>query len=124
MEKHAQKRHFEMHLGVYDLDLGRTDLGEYAEDSSQYRGVTITFNKDSTFSLNMEVPFMYGSFGTWEASGARFEEWNRLFFDGKNIGEQFTEPWTMDSIFYINSCAPRIGAEGIGKIYFKKRPRK
>ena len=112
-----------MQLGGYYLDLDKTDLGSYAEDSSQYRKLIITFNKDSTFHLNMEVPFINGISGIWEASGAGFEEWNRLFFDGeKDIGAQFTKPWTVDSIFYINSCTPRDGAENIGKIYFKKRP--
>lgn len=54
---------FNEFIGTFSLDLDQTSLGGYP--SKQYENLEITFNNDSTFNLNMNVPFLYDSAGKW-----------------------------------------------------------
>jgi|688.fasta_scaffold345603_1 hypothetical protein len=123
----AEEANFQKQVGTYTLDLRRTDLGSYSRDSNKYRLLTITFNSDSTFVMNMRVPFIFDSMGKWNAAGGGLEDWNWLYFKSwgyekyeKNRGNQFSQPWTTDSVFYLNGASPRSGEYGVQEIYFKK----
>jgi hypothetical protein len=121
----ARKDNFMMQIGTYRIDMEKTDLGFYKKDSLIFSNLEITFCKDSTFSMNMSVPFLYDSIGVWIADGGA-EAWNSLDF-GNNIrpdfrGIPFTRPWTYDSIFYIVGPTPKRGKKHISKLYFKKLP--
>lgn len=119
--KEGETRNFKAQLGTYILDIAKTALGNYSKDSDIYKNLHITFKKDSTFSMNMKVPFIYDSIGTWKPAGEGVETWNYLFYkSNKNICTQFTQPWTDDSIFYMNSTTPQKDAAFIREIYFKK----
>jgi hypothetical protein len=120
-DKKAKVRNFNMQIGTYLLDIKRTNLGVYNKDTTLYKQLLIFFKSDSTFYLNMNVPFIYDSVGKWSVAGAYIEDWNILYFKRNNkISDQFTSPWSEDSIFYINSATPREGNELIQKIYFRK----
>ncbi len=108
-------------LGTYIIDFQKTNLGNYYIDRELYKNLQITFNKDLTFSFNMKVPFIFDSAGTWSPSKGAFEEWNWLYYKkNPKISTQFTEPWKLDSVFYMNSTTPQSGKENIKEIYFKK----
>ncbi len=123
----ARNEHFQKQIGNYTLNVDKTDLGVYKKDSSLYRNLTLSFKEDGTFSLNMQVPFIFDSVGTWKASGLSLDEWNTLYYkswnySNNNSGEQFTQCCDTDSTFYINSATPQKGQENIQEIYFKKLP--
>ncbi len=68
------------------------------ETKTAKNDLSITFNADSTFKMNMKVPFMYDSIGTWKARN--MNEWNWLIFksfkydfSNENSGSQFTRPY-------------------------------
>jgi hypothetical protein len=110
-------------LGTYELDLHKTNLGNYKKDSINYKRLQIIFKSDSTFIMNMKVPFMYDSVGTWEAGN--MQEWNYLYYASfkyskAGTGEQFTRPEYADSSFLLNSSTLQKGSQSIGEIYFKK----
>ena len=126
-EREAQRRNFNKQIGEYILDVEKTKLGKYAQDSLLYSNLKIVFREDSTFYMNMPVPFLYDTAGVWLAEGDGFESWNRLYYNNRkyenhdiNTGNQFTEPWTRDSVFYINGATSRTEMEAIQEIYFKK----
>ena len=117
----AKKKNFQKQLGTYVLDIRRTNLGSYAKDSDLFKNLYITFKEDSTFIMNMKTPFIYDSIGIWNVGGTGVEAWNYLSYKrNRNITTQFTQPWTSDSIFYMNSTTPRDSADFIQEIYFKK----
>jgi hypothetical protein len=111
-------------VGIYNLDIHKTELGIYLKDTILYKNLQLTLRSDFTFNFNIPVPFIQGTKGTWigasDPVGA--ESWNQLFFSDSDIkyGTQFTPPWTKDSILYINSNAPRKGQEAVFVVYFKK----
>ncbi len=105
--------------GTYSLDLSQTNLGGYS--TIQYKSLEITFKNDSTFSLSMNVPFIYDSVGKWVPTKGGLEDWNWIFYkNNPRISTQFSQVWTEDSIFYFNSATPKEGAEALSKIYFRK----
>ena len=126
----AREKNFIRQIGVYSLDLKRTDLKEYRSDSIKLKNLRITFNKDSTFTINMSVPFIFEEHGKWVADGGDFESWNWLSYDSWlkkerleiGNGQQFTEVYleNKDSIFYINGATPKENNKFIQEIYFKK----
>lgn len=124
--ENKDKRHiFEKQLGTYLLDIRKTRLGSYAKDSNLYKGLSITFNGDSTFIMNMKVPFIYDSCGTWIAGDGSPYNYNQLFYKSfkynKNgSGEHFFPVSSADSVFLLNSTTPQKGNEIIEEIYFKK----
>jgi hypothetical protein len=115
-------------LGSYVLDLTKTKLGdEYIADSGRYKALTITFLSDSTFKMNMRVPFMYDSVGIWKAGNVN--EWCWMLFkgfkydvDNENSGSQFTRPFEegADTLFLINAATPQDYQKTISDIYFRK----
>lgn len=126
-ERKGREITFERLLGSYKLDVSKTKLGNYSKDSNIYKNLSIKFNADSTFEMNMKVPFLYDSIGTWKAGN--FNEWNWLLFknfeyhlSNKNSGSQFTRPYIENSktYFLINGATPQDGADIIQDIYFRK----
>lgn len=120
-------KNFKAHVGEYMIDMSRTDLETYAKDSNIYRGLKIIFFEDSSFKLNMNVPFLHDSLGTWVAGN--MNEWNWMEFKSFSYsteewssGTQFTRLHDMngDSIFLINAATPQDGENTISTIYFKK----
>lgn len=117
--KDISVRVFNEQLGTYIIDTSKTNFGKY--DIEKYKNLQIIFRKDSSFNLNMKVPFIYDSTGKWLSTKGGLEDWNWMFYKGNpEISTQFTETWTADSIFYMNSTTPQKGEEAISKIYFKK----
>jgi len=123
----TQDLNFRVQLGIYLLDIEKTKLGPYIIDSNVFKGLKITFNPDHTFTMNFRVPFLFDSIGRWNSAGVGLEDWNWLYYESwgyssykENVGDQFTSPWTADSIFYINGATPQRGREGIQRIFFKK----
>lgn len=126
----ARIKNFNNTVGVYNLDLKRTKLGVYEKDSLSLKELQITFYRDSTFKLNMAVPFIFEESGKWISDGGDFESWNWLSYKtwlkeepiriGK--GNQFTLIYNdkNDSIFYINGATPKHNMSFIQEIYFKK----
>lgn len=103
-------------IGEYKLDLYRTDLGIYKNSIDKYKHLTLTFNKDMTFSLNFPVPFMAASHGTWKVGD--MNEWCKLIYSN-NIADQFGIPYYEkgDSILYINSATPHYSQRNISDVY-------
>ena len=114
-------------VGVYTLDITKTELGIYTKEIDMYKNLQISFNSNGTFYMNMKVPFLFDSVGKWNAAGNGLEDWNWLYYESwgysdykENTGNQFTSPWTADSSFYINGATPKKGKKGIQMIYFRK----
>ena len=116
-----KRRKYEQHIGTYILDTTKTQLGVYKKDIGKYKNLQIEFKKDLSFIMNMSVPFLYDSIGTWITGGNGLEDANKMIFlINPEINIDFYPPYSMDSIFLMNSCTPKIGAEPINIIYFKK----
>ena len=123
----GRRINFKAQLGTYILDIRKTALGPYSKDSNTYKNLTITFNADSSFIMNMKVPFLYDSVGSWTAGNMK--EWNWLRFKSfhygnlnEHSGSQFSRPYLKDStvFFLINGATPQEGADFIQEMYFKK----
>lgn len=125
LKTEGRKINFQAQLGIYALDIQKTDLGEYKKDSNTYKKLLITFKADSTFIMNRKAPFIYDSIGRWEAGDMK--EWNFLYYKSwkyskRQTGDQFTRTYLVDSTYYflLNSATPQKGAKSILEIYFKK----
>ena len=129
----ARIKNFNKQIGTYKLDIKRTKLGKYKTDSLYLKNLKITFNQDSTFKLNIAVPFIFEENGKWIADGGDVESWNWMSYNSWlkkekleiNSGQQFTETYRdgKDSIFYMNSVTPKMNQDFIQEIYFIKLPR-
>ena len=115
----AEERVFEMQLGKYVLDTSKTILTGYEHQAGLYNKLEVVFNADSTFRLNMQVPFIYDSAGKWKAGDGTPYSYNELIF-GNGITDQFYPPYSGDSIFLLNSGTPKAGARSVNEIYFRK----
>jgi hypothetical protein len=121
-------KNFQAQLGTYVLDIHKTTLGVYSKDSNSYKNLHIVFKADSSFNMNMSVPFMYDSLGKWKAGNMK--EWNYLWYkqwgyvDFENgRGNQFTRPYIAsdsNEYFLINAATPKDGFDFIQEIYFRK----
>ena len=106
-------------LGKYGLDLKKTSLGHYAEDSVKYQRLILEFYDDNTFKFNFEVPFILSPVGTWNAAGSDLDDWNRLLINGSNFS-QVSRCCSADSTIMLNSTTPKAGQYFLQSIYFKK----
>jgi hypothetical protein len=46
-------------IGLYQIDLKKTNLSVYTKDSAIYKNLQITFKGDGYFYINMSAPFLY-----------------------------------------------------------------
>jgi len=74
-------------IGIYRLDLNKTDLGAYSKDSTYYSKLTLFMNNNSVFHFNMRVPFIEDSTGKWYMGSGSFEEWNYIHYRKRNSSE-------------------------------------
>ncbi len=111
---------FNTQIGNYCIDLDRTFLSSYTEDSIAYRNLKIVFRSDSTFSLNFKVPFIFDTTGTWIPSKGGVEDWNYLRYQKSAITTQFSVQFENNNLFYLNSTTPEKGREVLQRIYFKR----
>ena len=121
LNKKASENRFIHQLGIYQIDLKKTIIGGSNYDLRKYADLRIIFKKDSTFELNQDVPFFFQKKGQWLTGDADIESWNTLFF--KNISgseAQFSNTWSIDSIFYIKYPKAKYGSNSIPELYFKK----
>jgi hypothetical protein len=123
----SKRNHKKEVTGTYLIDLNRTDLAEYTSNIDTYKNLSIRFNSDNTFRMNMQVPFIYDTIGRWTVSGSRLDEMNNLFFDeldysGLTGGSPFTQVHYKegDSIFYMHTPRPKEGMNYLMRVYFKK----
>ena len=122
MDYFARKKHAEKQYGIYILDTKKTDLGAYGNELEKYKNLQIVFKKDMTFTMNMSVPFIFDSCGTWEAASYGVEDWGRLNFKRRNyiIYAQLSECCLEDSTSNLSGVTPVENQEQVSKIYFKK----
>jgi hypothetical protein len=123
--ENSKQKHYTEIVGIYQLDLQKTKLGAYADDSN-LSNVTIIFKSDSTFILSKSLPFIYDTIGSWGVSGNKLDEMNYICFAkpsviGRVLKEQFSQVFGSDSMFVFNSMTPQIGKNPIQEIYFKKQ---
>lgn len=124
-DRQAKRKNSERQLGIYMLDVNKTDLGLYQKNASEYKNLTLEFKEDYTFNFSMKVPFIYDSIGTWEPAGSSIDEWNKLYYKNLtypngNFGEHVSRCCNSDTTIYINSTRPQKGQINIPKIVFKK----
>ncbi len=110
-------------IGTYQLDLNRTDMGIYKDSMDCFKDLKVEFRSDGTFKMNMEVPFILSSTGTWKVGG--MNRWNTIRYDTAGLEDQISQPYLNenDTVFYINSVTPQKSERyrnGVNVVYFKK----
>jgi hypothetical protein len=110
-------------IGTYQLDLNRTDMGIYKDSMDCFKDLKVEFRSDGTFKMNMEVPFILSSTGTWKVGG--MNRWNTIRYDTAGLEDQISQPYLNenDTVFYINSVTPKKSERyrnGVNVVYFKK----
>ena len=110
-------------IGAYQLDLNRTDMGIYKDSMDCFKDLKLEFKSDGTFKMNMEVPFILSSTGTWKVGG--MNRWNTIRYDTACLEDQISQPYLNenDTVFYINSVTPKKRERyrnGVNVVYFKK----
>ena len=110
-------------IGTYQLDLDRTDMGIYKDSMDCYKDLSLEFKSDGTFKMNMEVPFILGSTGTWKVGG--MNRWNTIRYDTLGLEGQISQPYLNenDTVLYFNSVTPKKSEpylNGVNVVYFKK----
>ena len=118
------------YIGIFVLDLERTDLGIYSDSIDIYKNLTIEFKKDKTFKFNKSVPFIADTTGYLKIGGAG--RWNEIYYNnwkGEITNDQISHigVYEGDSIFYINSVTPRadqIRKSNVHQVFFRKITKK
>ena len=114
------------YVGVFVLDLERTNLGIYSDSIDLYRDLTIELKQNKRFKLNKSVPFIADTTGKWKVG--RPSKLNYIYYDNwKNeykkgiTGDWF---WLEDgNILCIQSITPRadqLRKSDVRVVYFKK----
>lgn len=125
-EKGKEESSFSNQLGTYNLDVKKTKLGHYSAEVETFKHLQILFKSDSTFSLNMKVPFMFDSVGKWKLGNNSPYNYNELFYSNFDYskagsGEHFFNLSDLDSTFLLNSTMPQLGKLPVYELYFKKQ---
>ena len=109
--------------GRRGLDLDRTDMGIYKDSMDCYKDLCLEFKSDGTFKMNMEVPFILSSTGSWKVGG--MNRWNSIRYDTLGLEGQISQPYLNenDTVLYFNSVTPKKSEpylNGVNVVYFKK----
>lgn len=123
IEKKAETECFLNHIGTYKFDMQKTinesgSLGSYSNDSIRLSNFRVTFNKDSTFHMNMKVAFFSDSIGTWRSGNCGFENSGEMSYYTTKAIEQFGPCHRSDSFFV--RLAPYDKRYGSITLWFKR----
>jgi len=127
-----RRYYFDRSVGEYKIYLSNkdkriiTDLGDYIEDSTVYKNLTLKMNSDSTFIFNMQAPFILDTFGTWTTGYGNEQlgltsirdERNNLHFKNCTYRNEFGL-FNNDSMMWIQ-VPPKNGRKVLQWIYFKR----
>ncbi len=124
LESESKNNHQFKQIGLFKINLEKTNFGFYNQRRYLYKDLTVSFTKER-FEFNMAVPFINYVKGKWKPAGASLDEWNNIFFDTWDYstgitGEQFTECCDSDNSFYFNSMTPQKDSISINRIWFTK----
>ncbi len=124
-----EHKHYNYFIGEYKIDLNNTKLGEYVKDSALYEKLTLKIKKDYTFTMNMRVPFIFDSCGTWSAGAGHFginislyDEPSQMYFKNCTYLSEIEEYF--DDTIVLNHTPPQTDRNFIQDIYFKRIMRK
>ncbi len=122
--KYCEYKNYHYFIGEYKIDLGSTKLGEYAKDSALYEKLTLKIKKNYTFTMNMKVPFIFDSCGTWSAGAGLFgqdivlyQEKSQLYFKNCTYLTELCDYF--DTAIYLYHTPQQTG-NGIQDIVFKR----
>ena len=127
-----RKRRFKEQTGTYELYIPGTNMRSYLKDTGLYKNLTITYKPDSTFVLNMDVPFLKDSFGIWEAVERDFDyhSVDMMFFStDKSLLDLEPHAPTIQfalniydnvSILEVRNASSKRGYKNINSIKFRK----
>jgi len=115
-------------LGLYEIDITKTDYSNYPLDD--VRNCKLMINSDGSFVFNKDYPFIYNYKGKWKPRKAGVEEWNYFYFDKPSFNDsqssiscQVGDSWidnTTDSLIVFNSLTPKQNKKPIHILFMQK----
>lgn len=70
-------------VGTYMIDLIQTRWRKY--DKNKFKNVKIIFYQNGTYSVNMKVPFLVDTTGTWVEAEGGFEEYGEIAYSNSKF---------------------------------------
>lgn len=121
INRYKYYKRWKEHVGIYTIDIKKTNLGEYAIDSNIYKQLTLEFKKDYTYNFNFEVPFIECSKGNWKIGGTSLYEWNYMYCLLEDTDFCQVYQCCYENRITMNSVTPKNGEKSVLKIIFKKK---
>jgi hypothetical protein len=110
------------HIGTFIIDTNETVFGEYKKQ--EYRNLEITFKDDRTYSMNMEVPFLIDTTGTWVESEGGFEAFGEITYSNTSYRSQTSEGISNQNyLIHTNDPIPRNGQPKMEYLVLRKKER-
>ena len=61
--------HMKENVGEYQLNISKSDLGNYSTTDTSYRLLKLNINSDTTFDFSFDTPFITQVKGKWTMTG-------------------------------------------------------
>jgi len=109
----------EKYIGIYILDISKSKLGAYKENSSLYSMLTLTLLSDSSFQFSNDVPFIKEVCGIWLMEGDGLNNHANLFYSNKTYRREQIKRFNENYISIV-SPAPKKNHPQVEKLVFRK----
>ncbi len=73
--------HKKEYIGSYRINMNKSKLLSYANDSLKYDQLMMQLNDDNSFSFSIDAPFIMCAHGTWDMDGNELSNYAVLKFD-------------------------------------------
>jgi hypothetical protein len=111
------------HTGIFIIDYEYTVWGDdYHGTNDDFKKLEINFKEDHTYSLNMSVPFLSDTVGTWVESDGGFEQFGEITYSNISYKSQTSEG-IKNNNYYVetNDAIPHFGGVKIEYLALKKK---
>ena len=109
------------YIGVYQVDLDKSIVGEYIKDSSNFENFTLTISPDESFSFSMDLPFIRKQKGNWKIRSIDGIDFLYLVYGKGPYGSIEDEVnLTIEKDIFIINTRPKIDTVNVQKLFFKR----
>lgn len=116
--KSCNDNYGEEYIGIYQLDIERSELGSYIADSNTLRQFTLTIDKNRLYSYSSDQPFIYKQSGSW-VSGSYDAGRYCYLLHSTNVSQWYDEVYRPDdSSICIVKPRPKNDSTQVSELYF------
>jgi hypothetical protein len=109
------------YIGVFQIDLGKSELGVYEKDTTTFKTLNLTISSDGSFVFSIDVPFIRSQKGKWKIKSIDGIDFLYLVYGKGSYSEIEDEVnLTLEKSIFVRNTRPKVDSQNVQKLFFNR----